>query len=200
MRQEGGLRRKGEAVGAADPSRHCGVAGGVPRDLPLTALMNELEKAALYAGEGKSGPTWDEWLVLLGEPTETNLFAMLDRVSEGKNKEALRLLDQLLAGARPRWKLFYMLSRQIRLLLSTLLLRQGRGLPLESRGLAKELGCHLSSGKLLVQAENLSFARLRAAHHRLVQADPPGSRPGRVGHGWNWRCFSHDLARLFRKK
>ncbi|NLW09588.1 MAG: DNA polymerase III subunit delta [Firmicutes bacterium] len=170
------------------------------RGTSLTALMNELEKAALYAGEGKSGPTRDEWLVLLGEPTETNLFAMLDRVSEGKTKEALRLLDQLLAGGEAEMKLFYMLSRQIRLLLLTLLLRQGRGLPLESRDLAKELGCHLyTAEKLLVQVENLSFARLRAAHHRLVQADL------RIKTGQSWprlelEMLLYDLARLFRKK
>lgn len=168
------------------------------RGTSLTALMNELEKAVLYAGEDKSELTRDEWLVLLGEATETNLFAMLDRLTEGKTGEALRLLDRLLAGGEAEMKLFYMLSRQIRLLLLTIILQQKKGSPLGSGELAKELHCHLyTAEKLVAQVQNLSFARLRAAHHRLVRADL------RIKTGQSWprlelEMLLYDLTRLFR--
>lgn len=167
------------------------------RGTSRTALRNELEKAALYAGEEKAGLTRDEWLVLLGEATETNLFAMLDRVTEGKTAEALRLLDQLLTGGEAEMKLFYMVSRQIRLLLFTAVLRERKGRLPASGELAKELGCHLyTAEKLLAQVQNFSFARLRAAHRLLVQADL------RIKTGQSWprlelEMLLYDLARLF---
>jgi DNA polymerase-3 subunit delta len=167
------------------------------RGTALTALRNELEKAALYAGEERSGLTRDEWLVLLGEATETNLFAMLDRVTEGKTGEALRFLDRLLAGGEAEMRLFYMLSRQIRLLLLTVILQQRKGSPVESGELAKELACHLyTAEKLVTQVQKLSFARLRAAHRRLVEADL------RIKTGQSWprlelEMLLYDLARFF---
>lgn len=163
----------------------------------LTALMNELEKAALYAGEDKSGLTRDEWLVLLGETTETNLFAMLDRVTEGKTAEALRLLDQLLTAGEAEMKLVFMLSRQIRLLLLTVILQHKKGSLVNSGELVKELHCHpYVAEKLVAQVQKLSFARLRAAHRRLLQADLR-IKTGQSGPRLELEMLVYDLAGLF---
>lgn len=90
-----------------------------------------------------------------------------------------------------------MLSRQIRLLLLTVILQQRKGSPVESGELAKELACHLyTAEKLVTQVQKLSFARLRAAHRRLVEADL------RIKTGQSWprlelEMLLYDLARFF---
>lgn len=133
------------------------------------ALKNELEKAVLYAGDKKTGLTREEWLALLGRSTESGLFTMLDRVTEGKTGESLRLLHQLLDSGEAEIKLLFMLSRQVRLLLLTLLLQRGGR---NREEIKRELRCHpYVAEKLLSQTTKMSFTRLRAAHRRLLKAD-----------------------------
>lgn len=139
------------------------------RGASLAMLRNELEKALLYMGNDKKGLTKEEWMDLLGEATESNIFALIDRITEGETGAALTLLHQLLAVGEAEMKLLYLFGRQIRQLFQALaLIEEGRG----REALQKELSCHpYVAEKLLNQARKLSYRRLRSAHRRVLEAD-----------------------------
>ena len=158
------------------------------RGTSLTALMNELEKAVLYAGK-TIRTDQDEWLVLLGEATETNLFAMLDRLTEGKTGK-LASPRPVAGRGRAEMKLFYMLSRQIRLLLLTIILQQKKGSPFGSGEPAKELHCHLYTAEKLLLRCKTSPSPACGLPTTVWSGRISGSRLAELAHGWNWRCFS----------
>lgn len=134
----------------------------------LFSLRNELEKVKTYCGKGKKPASVEEWHLLLGEGTETNIFAMIDGALEGKTGVALNLLHRLLGAGEPEAKILALLGQEVRrLLMAWSLLQAGRGHEIQ-----KELGCHpFVAEKIRKKAGHLTFAQLRRAHQRIVDAD-----------------------------
>lgn len=132
-------------------------------------LRKELEKALLYQGGEKKTLTREEWIRLIGGSTEDNVFALIDRISQGDLGAALRELDLLFSSGESEFMLLFMFARQIReLFRARVFIDQGKG----SAALQKELNCHpYVAEKLITQARGVSYSRLRAAHRRILRAD-----------------------------
>ncbi|WP_312117054.1 DNA polymerase III subunit delta [Brevibacillus reuszeri] len=82
----------------------------------LRLLDKEIEKMALYVGEGAA--ITDEVIVMLGARTlEQDVFALIEQVASGRLDRALRMMyDSMKTGEEPI-KLLALLARQFRMLL-----------------------------------------------------------------------------------
>lgn len=134
----------------------------------LWVTIGEIEKLLLYV----SGRRIDEKDVRLtvGYTQQTDVFAMVDAIVEGKTEAAERLLQQLLhQGASPAYLLF-MLSRQLRMIVRSRELRnQGKARnEIQNRlGIASEFALR----KTLEQASHYSLARLKQVYRQLLTTD-----------------------------
>ena len=141
------------------------LAETVGSDLPVIA--SELRKLALVAsGRAIAVEDVDR---MVSYAQESNIFASVDAIVEGRVSEALGLVHGLLEGGSPTGYLITMIARQVRLLI-----------------LAKEIGARrLSTGeasqrlrlsgyplrKTLYQADRFSMERLVEIHRMLLEAD-----------------------------
>ena len=141
------------------------LAETVGSDLPVIA--SELRKLALVAaGRAITAEDVDR---MVSYAQESNIFASVDAIVEGRVSEALGLVHGLLEGGSPTGYIMTMIARQVRLLI-----------------LAKEIGARrLSTGeasqrlrlsgyplrKTLFQADRFSMERLVEIHRMLLDAD-----------------------------
>ena len=141
------------------------LAETVGSDLPVIA--SELRKLALVAaGRAITAEDVDR---MVSYAQESNIFASVDAIVEGRVSEALGLVHGLLEGGSPTGYIMTMIARQVRLLI-----------------LAKEIGARrLSTGeasqrlrlsgyplrKTLFQADRFSMERLVEIHRMLLEAD-----------------------------
>lgn len=148
--EEGAVRILAETIGS---------------DLPVIA--SELRKLALAAsGRAITGEDVDR---MVSYVQESNIFASVDAIVEGRVGDALGLVHGLLEGGSPTGYIMMMIARQVRLLI-----------------LAKEIGVRrLSTGeasqrlrlsgyplrKTLYQADRFSLERLVQIHRMLLEAD-----------------------------
>ena len=138
-----------------------GLVGG-----DLWAMGNEIDKLLTYSAENNI--TEDDVRQLTSCSREANIFALVDAVFEGREKDAQQLLHRLLQdGAAPSY-LLAMITRQLRLIVR-----------------AKDLIGTLSSpqiqgrlqlsdypmGKLLKQAKTYDLERIKRAYHEVLEAD-----------------------------
>jgi DNA polymerase-3 subunit delta len=133
----------------------------------LWTLDSELQKLAAYAaGQQVSEAEVRELVSLAREPS---VFAMADAVIEGRARDAVDLLNRLLAESEPPQRLLSMIARQYRLLLLAKEL-------LERRVRAPEISARLQVQgfviqRLLQQAPLYTLDRLRRAYRLLLDAD-----------------------------
>ena len=141
------------------------LAETIGSDLPVIA--SELRKLALVAaGRAITAEDVDS---MVSYAQESNIFASVDAIVEGRVSEALGLVHGLLEGGSPTGYIITMIARQVRLLI-----------------LAKEIGARrLSTGeasqrlrlsgyplrKTLFQADRFSMERLVEIHRMLLEAD-----------------------------
>ena len=141
------------------------LAETIGNDLPVIA--SELRKLALVAaGRAITAEDVDR---MVSYAQESNIFASVDAIVEGRVSEALGLVHGLLEGGSPTGYIITMIARQVRLLI-----------------LAKEIGARrLSTGeasqrlklsgyplrKTLFQADRFSMERLVEIHRMLLEAD-----------------------------
>ncbi len=141
------------------------LAETIGSDLPV--LASELRKLALIAaGRAITAEDVDR---MVSYAQESNIFASVDAIVEGRVSEALGLVHGLLEGGSPTGYIITMIARQVRLLI-----------------LAKEIGARrLSTGeasqrlrlsayplrKTLFQADRFSMERLVEIHRMLLEAD-----------------------------
>lgn len=141
------------------------LAETIGSDLPVIA--SELRKLALVAA-GRA-ITAEDVDGMVSYAQESNIFASVDAIVEGRVSEALGLVHGLLEGGSPTGYIITMIARQVRLLI-----------------LAKEIGARrLSTGeasqrlrlsgyplrKTLFQADRFSMERLMEIHRMLLEAD-----------------------------
>lgn len=134
----------------------------------LFGLANELKKVRIYCAADQKTIPMEEWTLLLGEASETNIFHLIDRAIEGKAGGALHLLHRLLRAGEPEMKILAMLATEVRRLFIAWSLRQtGR-----SAELQKQLACHpYVAEKIRKKADRLTYQQLRQAHQRILAAD-----------------------------
>ena len=141
------------------------LAETIGSDLPVIA--SELRKLALVAaGRAITAEDVDR---MVSYAQESNIFASVDAIVEGRVSEALGLVHGLLEGGSPTGYIITMIARQVRLLI-----------------LAKEIGARrLSTGeasqrlklsgyplrKTLFQADRFSMERLVEIHRMHLEAD-----------------------------
>jgi len=133
----------------------------------LWTLDSELAKLGTYAA-GRP-VTEADVRALVSLAREPNVFAMADAVVEGRAHDAAGLLLRLLAEGDSPQRLLAMLARHYRLLLLTKELQARRVAP-------QEIGTRLQvqgfvMQRLLKQAPAYSIDGLRAAYHKLLDAD-----------------------------
>lgn len=134
------------------------------------ALDTELEKLATYAGPGAqiTVPVVD---LLVGAVPQDSIFALVDAVAAGDQREAFRLLHAQLESASSgsidfALYLIRMLARQVRILLR---IRLGMKAGKARRDLAAELRLPpYYTERYFRQAGRLSTERLRAAFEALA--------------------------------
>jgi DNA polymerase-3 subunit delta len=122
-------------------------------------LVTEMEKLALYVGEGRA--TKQDVEALCPPDVQSNIFAFVDALAAGDRGEALKLLEDLVGTGEPPLRVTYMVRRQFRLV--------GRARTLFERGasqgeVAKELKVPpFVARKLGEQARRLNEENLERA-------------------------------------
>ncbi len=139
------------------------VSDGDPR-----SLDQEVRKLLTYAGPGRAVNTEDVRL-LVHAAAQTDVFAFVDALATGQQRQALTQLAQFYAqGVQPHY-LMGMIARQVRLLNQAKALAQA-GTP--APALPAALGMHpFVARKAAGQARRFSAAVLVAMHHAVLDAD-----------------------------
>ena len=139
------------------------VSDGDPR-----SLDQEVRKLLTYAGPGRAVNTEDVRL-LVHAAAQTDVFAFVDALASGQQRQALTQLAQFYAqGAQPHF-LVGMIARQVRLLNQAKALAQAGT---SAAALPAALGMHpFVARKAAGQARRFSAAALVAMHHAVLDAD-----------------------------
>jgi DNA polymerase III subunit delta len=77
-------------------------------------VIREMEKLALYVGEGRA--TREDVEALCPPDAQSNIFAFVDALAAGDRSKALQLLEDLIGTGEPPLRATYMVRRQFRLL------------------------------------------------------------------------------------
>ena len=127
-------------------------------DNNLYTLANELDKYSSYLGEGEKTITTGVVELLFSGDMQGNIFTLTDALSKGNLDQALQVLS-LLSGKREEpLRIFFMLVRHFRLLLSARSLREEKMSPGQHPG---ALGVHpFEARKLYSQSAAFSCASL----------------------------------------
>ncbi len=133
----------------------------------LRLLDQEIEKLFTYAGER---PIEEEDVHLLVSQVQTvTIFSLVDALGHRDSRKATLYLHELVDAGQPLLYIFFMITRQFRLLL------QAKELQIEGlgwRAIQTRLGLHpFVAQKLAQQASNFSRSRLEAIHRRLLEVD-----------------------------
>lgn len=134
----------------------------------LWVLAGEIEKLSVYTnGRRIEEPDVRE---LVAYARESNVFAMVDAIVQGRLGTAALLRHQLSTEGAAAPYLLYMITRQFRLLLQAKELMGARTGP---REIGKRLGItsEFALEKTLEQARQYTYPRLEHAYKRLLETD-----------------------------
>lgn len=73
-------------------------------------LTREVEKLSLYVGDGPA--TLEDVAALCPPDVQSNIFAFVDSLADGREGRALKLLEELLSTGEPPMRILYMIRRQ----------------------------------------------------------------------------------------
>lgn len=154
-----------EKGGQISPSAVEELANFLGNDLRL--LDQEIEKLVTYARER---PIEKEDVDLLVSQVQVaTIFSLVDALGHRDSQKATLYLHGLMDAGQPLLYIFFMITRQFRLLL------EAKELQIEGLGrqaIQTRLGLHpFVAQKLAEQAGNFSRSRLEAIHHRLLEVD-----------------------------
>jgi DNA polymerase III subunit delta len=159
------MEKAREKGGALSSTAAFALANAVGADTRI--LTNELDKLLLYVNYAREVTEADVHL-LTSQQQQTNVFDMIDALSNQRHEVAYRLLHQTLAD-EDSLRVFGMITRQFRLLIqANELLAEGG----QEADIARELKQHpFVAKKLSQQARNFSFAELKRLYQQLQQLD-----------------------------
>ena len=157
------VEEKGASISPSAIGSLTEMAGG-----DLWSLDNELEKLSLFAAGGRIEESHVNELVHLAR--ESNVFAAVDAMIDGRQSMALSLLHELREEGKEAPYIISMVERQLRLMA---LARDAvdRGIP------QGELGSHLGTTsqfvirKTMEQARRHSWSDIMWRYQRLLEAD-----------------------------
>lgn len=157
--------RAEEKGGQISPAAVEELANFLGNDLRL--LDQEVEKLLTYV-EGRPIEKEDVHL-LVSQAQVATIFSLVDALGQRDSQKATQYLHELMDSGQPLLYIFFMITRQFRLLL------QAKELQIEGLGwqaIQRRLRLHpFVAQKLDQQARNFSRSRLHAIHHRLLEVD-----------------------------
>lgn len=134
----------------------------------LVRLRSELEKLALYAGEGKDIGE-DTVGLLVAKTPEDDAFKLLDAYMQGDSSRALQIYRDLLQNKEEPIRLNALLANQVRLMIQVNALKK-KGY--QQHQIAKQLKVHPYRVKLILENRKLADdTRLLGTLSRLADAD-----------------------------
>lgn len=133
----------------------------------LWTVYNELNKLAAYVGEK---PISERDIDLLVIPNlESNIFSLLDYLSEKKRKESIQELQKIIALGEDLMMVFFMLVRQSRLLNQA---KDMKSRNASDRDIASSLRIPpFAIGRLLKQSQKFEKNELERMHAKLKEID-----------------------------
>lgn len=133
----------------------------------LWAMDGEIQKLLLYSQERPIGE--DDVRQLVSHVQETNIFALVDAVAEGRTELAQRILHRLYdEGVAPTY-ILVMITRQFRLIAQARDLGKGLSRPQIQDRLG--LKSSYSLDKTLSQAKLYDFEGVKRAYDKLLETD-----------------------------
>ena len=135
----------------------------------LWALAGEVEKLRLYLGNERPATAADV-RALAASVREESVFSLVDAVIEGRNRDTLRLLQQLRTEGASAGYIITMVARQCRLLILARELGAG-GLGQQEIGRRIGVTNEFALSKVMQQSARSSLPWLEAAMTRLLEAD-----------------------------
>jgi len=133
----------------------------------IRAVATELQKLSLYRPDEPI--SHEDVLEMVSYTKESNIFAAVDAMIEGRSEVAIGLVRQLLQSGSPPAYLLVMMARQVRLLLLAKELK-ARKVPAAEQG--RRLGLNgYPLRKTLEQEKMFTAKRLVEVHRSLLEAD-----------------------------
>jgi DNA polymerase-3 subunit delta len=134
----------------------------------LTRIEQELIKLAAYVGDAHA-ITGEDVARMVTPSLESSVFKLIDLFLDGRMGQAQGLLKELLTGGETPVGILYMLTRQVRAVLSV---KQLESQGVRPADVAKRLNMNPYACKRAAsQARRFSPAALQSAYARLVDAD-----------------------------
>lgn len=153
---------------AADALEHLLAIVSIMPQVSLGFLANELDKAALFAGD-RATITRSDLLATLAQVPEASVFVMIEALSQKQTAKAIAMLDEQLTAGEPPFRIMALLGRQIRLLWQV---KQFQNDGYGAFQIATELKLPTFVGeKLLRQSKTFSLPQLQGGLRRLACAD-----------------------------
>ncbi|MEA3249353.1 MAG: DNA polymerase III subunit delta [Patescibacteria group bacterium] len=134
-------------------------------------LHNEVEKLCAYALAKKKKMITEEMVneMISGE-REESIFAFLDACMQGRGRDAMPLLERLVASGTGELQLLSMLQKQMRTVIGVRDLLDRR--VNDKQDIARRLGIHpYPAGKAMTVARNVDVADLRRKLNELVELE-----------------------------
>jgi DNA polymerase-3 subunit delta len=133
----------------------------------LWAMNGEIQKLLLYSQERPINE--DDVRQLVSHVQESNIFALVDAVAEGRTELAQRILHRLYDDGMPPTHILVMITRQFRLIAQARDLESG----LSRLQIQDRLGLKASYGldKTLRQAKLYDFEGVKRAYDKLLETD-----------------------------
>ncbi len=135
------------------------------------SLHNEVEKLCSYALARKKKMITEEMVseMVSGE-REESIFTFLDACVQGRSRDALPLLERLVASGTGELQLLAMLQKQMRTIIGARDLLE-RGIT-DKQDVARRLGIHpYPAGKALAVARNADSEELKRRFSRLIDLE-----------------------------
>lgn len=150
--------------GQFKPDAATALASHLGNDTQQASL--EIDKLLTYV-DFKRAVEAEDVMEMTAQTSQADVFAMVDALANGNNKQAMHLLHQLMDTEESMF-IFSMVVRQFRLLI------QARELMDEGKGgqVATEMRQHpFVAGKLVDQARRFKLAQLETIYRRLLEID-----------------------------
>jgi DNA polymerase-3 subunit delta len=158
--------RAQEKGGRMEPGAIRVLATYVGNDLRL--LDHEIEKLLTYVGDERPVAERDAQL-LVSYAREADIFAMVDALGTRDTRQAMELMEKLLAEGQHPLYLLRMITRQFRILLQIKELLN-RGTPAADVNALLHLHPYVAK-KTMAQARNFSIPQLEKVYRRLLEVD-----------------------------
>jgi len=136
----------------------------------LRLLDQELEKLAAWVNYERP-ITGDDVKLLVSATHQDNIFALVDALGLRQRENAMRQLQDLLAGDKNELYLLVMIARQFRLILAAKDLAEERRLGAGEIGQELQIKQGFIVDKLLRQGQQFSLRELEAIQRRLLEID-----------------------------